>query len=74
MDIASGIGFKSVFLVTSQPYIFSHGYQIKFDEEPCPDCRIGYIVPQWVDSHRIVMPPSVPYMMPATYVLQAAQP
>lgn len=53
MDIASGIGFKSVFLVTSQPYIFSHGYQIKLDEEPCPDCGIGYIVPQWVDSHRI---------------------
>ncbi|KAI3925640.1 hypothetical protein MKW98_001494 [Papaver atlanticum] len=46
-----GIGFKSVFLVTSQPYIFSNGYQIKFSEDPCPQCNVGYIVPQWVEEH-----------------------
>ncbi|KAI3942792.1 hypothetical protein MKW92_005646 [Papaver armeniacum] len=45
-----GIGFKSVFLVTSQPYIFSNGYQIKFSEDPCPQCNVGYIVPQWVEE------------------------
>ncbi|KAK9120165.1 hypothetical protein Scep_018258 [Stephania cephalantha] len=45
-----GIGFKSVFLITAQPYIFSNGYQIKFSEEPCPECDIGYIVPEWVDE------------------------
>ncbi|KAI3856822.1 hypothetical protein MKX03_014140 [Papaver bracteatum] len=49
-----GIGFKSVFLVTSQPYIFSNGYQIKFSEEPCPQCNVGYIVPQWVEEHPTV--------------------
>ncbi|KAL9303441.1 hypothetical protein ACSQ67_020704 [Phaseolus vulgaris] len=43
-----GIGFKSVFLVTTQPYIFSNGYQIRFNEKPCPQCGLGYIVPEWV--------------------------
>ncbi|KAJ3707082.1 hypothetical protein LUZ61_010787 [Rhynchospora tenuis] len=46
-----GIGFKSVFLVSSQPHIFSSGYQIMFSEEPSPECGIGYIVPKWVDKH-----------------------
>ncbi|XP_010550746.1 PREDICTED: uncharacterized protein LOC104821528 [Tarenaya hassleriana] len=45
-----GIGFKSVFLITSQPYIFSNGYQIRFNEAPCPHCSLGYIVPEWVDQ------------------------
>ncbi|KAJ8420402.1 hypothetical protein Cgig2_028074 [Carnegiea gigantea] len=45
-----GIGFKSVFLLTAQPYIFSNGYQIRFSETPCPECDIAYIVPEWVDS------------------------
>lgn len=27
-----GIGFKSVFLISSQPHIFSNGYQIRFNE------------------------------------------
>ncbi|RDX63856.1 hypothetical protein CR513_57656, partial [Mucuna pruriens] len=43
-----GIGFKSVFLVSSQPYIFSNGYQISLNEKPCPHCGLGYIVPEWV--------------------------
>ncbi|KAJ8772465.1 hypothetical protein K2173_027642 [Erythroxylum novogranatense] len=45
-----GIGFKSVFLITAQPYIFSNGYQIRFNEEPCPPCNLGYIVPEWIDE------------------------
>ncbi|TVU25271.1 hypothetical protein EJB05_27763, partial [Eragrostis curvula] len=45
-----GIGFKSVFLISNQPYIFSNGYQIKFNEKPCVECNIGYIVPEWVES------------------------
>lgn len=58
----AGIGFKSVFLVSSQPHIFSNGYRVKFGEEPNPDCGIGYIVPEWVgvgekpsssDSHNV---------------------
>jgi hypothetical protein len=32
-----GIEFKSVFLVTSQPYIFSNGYKIRFNEVPPAD-------------------------------------
>ncbi|KAA8540646.1 hypothetical protein F0562_024435 [Nyssa sinensis] len=46
-----GIGFKSVFLITAQPYIFSNGYQIRFNEEPCKHCNLGYIVPEWVDEN-----------------------
>lgn len=47
----SGIGFKSVFLITAQPYIFSNGYQIRFNEEPCAVCNLGYIVPEWVEEN-----------------------
>ncbi|KAE8123813.1 hypothetical protein FH972_018737 [Carpinus fangiana] len=49
-----GIGFKSVFLVTAQPYIFSNGYQIRFNEEPCPHCNLGYIVPEWVEENPAI--------------------
>lgn len=43
-----GIGFKSVFKVTTNPHIFSNGYSFclpEIDEET----RLGYIVPQWID-------------------------
>ncbi|KAL5717412.1 hypothetical protein ACHQM5_010417 [Ranunculus cassubicifolius] len=46
-----GIGFKSVFLITAHPYIFSNGYQIRFSEDPCPHCNLGYIVPEWVEEN-----------------------
>ncbi|KAM7477389.1 hypothetical protein LguiA_025602 [Lonicera macranthoides] len=49
--ISKGIGFKSVFLITAQPYIFSNGYQIRFSEGPCVHCNFGYIVPEWVDEN-----------------------
>jgi len=39
-----------VFLVTTQPYIFSNGYQISFNEKPCPQCGLGYIVPEWIEE------------------------
>ncbi|KAK2640668.1 hypothetical protein Ddye_028463 [Dipteronia dyeriana] len=48
-----GIGFKSVFLITSRPYIFSNGYQIRFNEDPCPHCNLGYVVPEWVEENPI---------------------
>jgi sacsin len=50
MSFVSGIGFKSVFLISSEPHIFSNGYQIKFNEKPCAECNIGYIVPELVQS------------------------
>ncbi|KAL3571318.1 hypothetical protein D5086_028567 [Populus alba] len=46
-----GIGFKSVFLITPQPIIFSNGYQIRFNEKPCPHCNLGYVVPEWVEEN-----------------------
>ncbi|GLJ45913.1 hypothetical protein SUGI_0966730 [Cryptomeria japonica] len=50
-----GIGFKIVFLVTNQPYIFSNGYKIRFNEIPPSDSgiKIGYIVPEWIDKPNI---------------------
>ncbi|KAJ6374566.1 hypothetical protein OIU78_030134 [Salix suchowensis] len=39
-----GIGFKSVFLIAAQPYIFSNGYQIRFNEKPCPTLQ------SWIHS------------------------
>lgn len=47
----AGIGFKSVFLVSKNPHIFSNGYQIKFSEDPSVDCGIGYVVPEWVEEY-----------------------
>ncbi|KAH8486640.1 hypothetical protein H0E87_025595 [Populus deltoides] len=46
-----GIGFKSVFLITPQPIIFSNGYQIRFNEKPCPHCNLGYVVPEWAEEN-----------------------
>ncbi|MBC8492706.1 MAG: PEGA domain-containing protein [Chloroflexi bacterium] len=50
-----GIGFKSVFVVSSQPHVFSAGYQFRFQEEPDPRAELGYIVPYWVSE----IPPEV---------------
>ncbi|KAF6136736.1 hypothetical protein GIB67_020058 [Kingdonia uniflora] len=50
----SGIGFKSVFLISTVPYIFRNGYQVRFSEEPNSDCMIGYIVPEWVEGKPTV--------------------
>jgi hypothetical protein len=43
-----GIGFKSVFQITSDPHIFSHGYSIRLPESETLT-GLGYIVPVWVD-------------------------
>lgn len=43
-----GIGFKSVFRVTSTPYIFSNNYRFCLPEHD-EETGLGYIVPRWVD-------------------------
>ncbi len=43
-----GIGFKSVFLVSSRPHIFSAGYQFSFQDTADPELGFGYIVPYWI--------------------------
>ena len=42
-----GIGFKSVFQVTSDPHLFSNGYSIRLPESDLLT-GLGYIVPVWV--------------------------
>jgi len=42
-----GIGFKSVFRITTIPYIFSNGYQFCFPEKD-EKTSLGYIVPRWI--------------------------
>lgn len=44
-----GIGFKSVFKVTKSPYIYSKGYQVRFQDE-INEIGLGYIVPEWVEN------------------------
>lgn len=39
-----------MFLISAQPYIFSNGYQIRFNEKPRPPCKLGFIVPEWVEE------------------------
>lgn len=45
-----GIGFKSVFLVSDQPHLFSNGYSFKFSQIPDQQAGFGYIVPTWVKN------------------------
>lgn len=44
-----GIGFKSVFRVTTDPHIFSNGYRFRLPEHD-EKTDLGYIVPLWVDK------------------------
>ncbi|MFC2029842.1 sacsin N-terminal ATP-binding-like domain-containing protein [Chloroflexota bacterium] len=43
-----GIGFKSVFRVTTRPCLFSAGYSFNFNREPDPDAGFGFIIPNWI--------------------------
>lgn len=76
--LAAGIGFKSVFLVSSQPHIFSNGYRVKFREEPNKDCSIGYIVPEWVSGEpalsSILDVYGVTKVVPATTIVLPLKP
>lgn len=43
-----GIGFKSVFMVTKEPHIYSNGFHFKFEyDEKEP---VSIIVPHWIDE------------------------
>ena len=44
-----GIGFKSVFRVTTNPHIFSNGYRFCLPEHD-ERTDLGYIVPRWIDE------------------------
>lgn len=44
-----GIGFKSVFVVSARPHIFSNGFQFAFRERD-PDIGLAYVVPYWVSN------------------------
>lgn len=52
-----GIGFKSVFRVTSRPHIFSKGYRFCLPEHD-EMTELGYIVPQWIDEIPKSLDPS----------------
>lgn len=42
-----GIGFKSVFIITDEPEIYSNGYFFKFYRKY--ENELGYIVPHWIE-------------------------
>ena len=47
-----GIGFKSVFRVTSCPEIHSNGFHINFDIDPKGNGNMGYIKPTWLGDEE----------------------
>jgi len=47
-----GIGFKSVFRITSHPHLFSNGYRFRLPEEH-KETGLGYIVPDWIPETDI---------------------
>jgi len=44
-----GIGFKSIFRITSVPFLFSNGYQISLPEKH-NKTDLGFIVPEWIKN------------------------
>lgn len=44
-----GIGFKSVYRITSNPHIYSNGYSFCMPEFD-PETGLGFIVPKWIDN------------------------
>jgi hypothetical protein len=44
-----GIGFKSVFRITTNPHIFSNGYAFCLPEHD-EETELGYIVPVWIEQ------------------------
>lgn len=44
-----GIGFKSIFRVTSIPFLFSNGYRISLPKNH-KKTGLGFIVPEWVEN------------------------
>jgi len=58
-----GIGFKSVFRVTTTPYIFSNDYRFCLPEHD-EETGLGYIVPRWVD-----VPPEEVDLLQTTIIL-----
>jgi len=43
-----GIGFKSVFMVTDEPHIYSNGFQFKFSYKKENPSSI--IIPEWINE------------------------
>ena len=44
-----GLGFKSVFMVSDSPHIYSNGYHFKFLKDD-PVSTVGYVIPYWLDE------------------------
>jgi len=53
-----GIGFKSVFRITTVPHIFSNGYHFCLPETD-ENTGLGYIVPRWIDENLPAIDPSL---------------
>jgi len=49
-----GIGFKSVFIVSAAPHIYSNGFCFQFKEKDS-DIELSYIVPYWLDSRPSIV-------------------
>ena len=50
-----GIGFKSVFMVSSRPEVHSNDYHFRFDTVDGTQ-QMGYILPIWLDQSEEILP------------------
>jgi len=53
-----GVGFKSVFLISECPQIYSGNYQFKFDKNhwPSPKHTPWQVIPIWIDESDVSIP------------------
>jgi hypothetical protein len=59
-----GIGFKSVFTVSSAPEIHSNGFHFRFDRTDQGNL-LGYVVPHWCEPSKEVQPSATTIILPA---------
>lgn len=59
-----GIGFKSVFTVSSAPEIHSNGFHFRFDRTDQGNL-LGYVVPHWCEPSKEVLPLATTIILPA---------
>ena len=59
-----GIGFKSVFTVSSAPEIHSNGFHFRFDRTDQGNL-LGYVVPHWCEPSEEVNPAATTIILPA---------
>ena len=67
-----GIGFKSVFTVSSAPEVHSNGFHFKFDRTDQGNL-LGYVVPHWCEPTKEINPSTTTIILPAADGIEFSQ-